>query len=111
MLFLDVFNIPFFNLDLKKIKPQGILSIFLFGLVSGLAVGSCTAPALGAILVYAASKQNVFYSAALLFAFAYGACALLILTGTFSGLLVNLPKSGPWLTKVKKVGGFIRALK
>jgi len=107
LMFLDVFHIPFFEVATKSIKPKGIFSTFLFGLVSGLAVGSCLLPALGAILTFVASKQNILYGAALLFSFSYGMCALLILTGTFSGVLVNLPKSGPWLVKIKKAGGII----
>ena len=107
LMFLDVFHISFFDVARKNIKPKGIFSIFLFGLVSGLAVSPCVFPALGAILTFVASKQNVFYGVALLFSFSYGMCTLLILAGTFSGVLLNLPKSGLWMVKIKKVGGII----
>ena len=107
LMLLDVFHAPFFDLSVKKIKPKGIFSVFLFGLLSGVAVGPCLVPALGAILTFVASRQNVIYGAALLFSFSYGMCALLILTGAFSGVLANLPKSGRWLTRIKKAGGLI----
>jgi thiol:disulfide interchange protein DsbD len=74
-------------------------------MTSGLIIGPCTAPVLGAILVYVATKQNLFYGVFLLFSFAYGMGALLILTGTFSGILMNLPKSGKWMYTIEKIGG------
>ena len=82
-------------------------SAFLLGLASGLVAGPCTAPALGTILLYVSTKQNIFYGASLLFVFAYGMGFLLILAGTFSALFVNLSRSEIWLTRVKKVFGFI----
>lgn len=106
--FLGVFDIPAFGLYVQnKIKVNSVLSVFIFGIVSGLIVGPCTAPALGAILLYVAARQNLVYGMSLLFAFAYGVGTLLILTGTFSSLLLNLPKSGKWLIRIKIVCGLI----
>lgn len=110
LVLLDVFVIPFPVFTAKKIEPKGIISVFLFGLLSGLVVGPCTAPALGAILVYVGSRQNLVYGMLLLFCFAYGMCTVLILAGTFSGVLVNLPKSGVWMSRIKKTCGFILIL-
>ena len=98
------------GLTAKKIEPKGIISVFLLGLVSGLVVGPCTAPALATILVYVGTKQNLFYGMALLFCFAYGLCTVLILAGTFSSILVNLPKSGIWIERIKKICGIILIL-
>jgi thiol:disulfide interchange protein DsbD len=109
--FLGVFDIPTFGIYLQnKIKLNSKVSIFLFGAVSGLVVGPCTAPALGAILVYVATRQNLIYGMALLFAFAYGVGALLILTGSFGSLILNLPKSGNWLLRIKIICGIILIL-
>ena len=107
--FFDIINISFKGLRLQsKIKMRGdILSAFLLGLASGLIAGPCTAPALGTILLYVATKQNIFYGASLLFVFAYGMGFLLILVGTFSAVFVNLSRSGIWLTRLKKLSGFI----
>lgn len=107
--FFDVFNTGFIGMRLQnKIKMQGgILQVFLLGLASGLAVGPCTAPALGIILLYVAAKQNIFYGASLLFVFAYGMGFSLILTGAFSALFFNLSKSGVWLTRMKKASAVI----
>ena len=39
--------------------------------------------------------------------FAYGMGAILVIVGTFSGVLVRLPKSGNWMVAVKKICGII----
>ncbi len=107
--FFDIININFTGIRLQnKIKIKGdILSVFLLGLASGLIAGPCTAPALGTILLYVATKQNIFYGASLLFVFAYGMGFLLILVGTFSSFFMNLSRSGIWLARLKKLSGFI----
>jgi len=107
--FFDIINISFTGIHPQnKIKMKGnTLSVLLLGLASGLIAGPCTAPALGTILLYVATKQNIFYGASLLFVFAYGMGFLLILVGTFSAVFVNLSKSGIWLMRIKKLSGFI----
>lgn len=107
--FFEAINIPFMGLRLqsKTQRRGGYVSVFLLGLASGLIAGPCTAPALGAILVYVASRQNAVYGASLLFSFAYGMGVLLILTGTFGAFFLRLPKSEAWFTGIKKVSGFI----
>lgn len=107
--FFDIININFSRIRLHhKIKNRNrIFSTFLLGLVSGLVAGPCTAPVLGTILLYVAAQQNMFYGVSLLFVFAYGMGFLLILTGTFSSIFVNLSKSRIWLMWIKKFSGFI----
>jgi cytochrome c-type biogenesis protein len=108
---LGVFEVHLPNFFLNKTRRENsTFSVFLLGITSGLIVGPCTAPILGTILVYVATKQNLFYGIFLLFSFAYGMGTLLILTGTFSGLLLNLPKSGKWMYTVEKIGGVLLIL-
>lgn len=111
MYMFEVFDIPFFGITLWG-KPAGkdAFSAFILGLSSGLVVGPCTTPALGAILAVVAKKQNIFYGATLLFSFAVGMNALLIVLGTFSSLISALPKSGRWMVSVKKACGAILIL-
>ena len=105
----DVIHIPQLSFASKGLpqKGGGFWGAFLVGIFSGLIVGPCTAPVMAAILVYVASQRNVAYGFSLLFVFGYGVGFLLILIGTFAGLLSSLPKSGPWLDKVKKVFGWV----
>jgi len=53
------------------------------------------------------TKQNVPLGIAMLFAFAFGMGFLLILVGTFTGLLTSLPKSGSWMARIKKGFGIL----
>lgn len=104
---LELFNLRLPQVSVKKSGKKGFVAVFVFGLISGFAVGPCVAPALGAILVYIASKENVLYGASLLFVFAFGMGFLLILAGTFSGFLLSLPKPGKWLALMEKIAGII----
>lgn len=105
---LGVVPFPLINSSLRsKTKPKSFKAMFLCGMVAGLMVGPCTAPALGTLLMYTASKQHVLHAISLLFVFSYGVGFSLILVGTFSGLLVKLPKSGRWLIWVQRVGAAI----
>lgn len=95
------------QVKLPQFKKQNYFSVFILGLFSGLIVGPCTTPVLGAILIYLTTKKNIFYGATLLFSFAYGMGLLLIMLGTFSSALSGLPKSGKWLKYIEKIGAFI----
>ena len=108
---LGVFELPQVSLTGgAKTQKKGYFGAFLVGLFSGLIVGPCTAPVLATVLVYVASKQNVLYGFSLLFTFGYGVGFLMILLGTFTGLLSSLPKSGVWLERVKKGFGWLLLL-
>lgn len=105
---LDFFHLWMPNLiKLPAAKKQGYFSALVLGLCSGLIVSPCVSPVLGSILVYIAAKKNIFYGSVLLFSFAYGMGFLLILVGTFSSVLLNLPRSGRWMLYIKKVLAFI----
>jgi cytochrome c-type biogenesis protein len=105
---LDVFNINLPNfIRLPKHKKQDYLSTFVLGLASGLIIGPCLTPALAGILAYLATKKNIIYGMTLLFSFAYGMGLVLILAGTFGGVLAGLPKSGRWMGYAKRLAAGI----
>ncbi len=101
---LDVFPIPLIGTGASP-KRGGVAGAFLMGIASGFVAAPCTAPVLGVLLTYVASTQDILLGASLLFVFAFGLGALLILVGTFSGVLASLPKSGEWMVKIKKIMG------
>jgi thiol:disulfide interchange protein DsbD len=109
---LGLFEIPqlAFGTGPAATAKKGYFGVFVIGLFSGLVVSPCTAPVLAALLVYVGTKQNIFYGFGLLFAFGYGVGFLMIVLGTFSGLLASLPKSGVWLVRVKKIFGILLIL-
>ena len=107
LVMFDALNLPGLGINVNRKRPTDTLGILFFGMTSGLIVGPCTAPVLGSLLAIVATKQNILLGAALLFVFSYGVGFSLILIGTFSGLLSRLPKSGPWLLRVKQLSGLV----
>jgi len=107
---LEVFVLPIrVPAFLAKAQPQrkGMAGSFLVGALSGLIVGPCTTPALAVLLSFVATSQNIIFGISLFFIFAFGMGTLLIVLGTFAGLLASLPKSGMWMTRVSHVSGWI----
>lgn len=108
---LDVFKIsipiPKKLLTYNAGGKKGFIPSFLLGMVSGFVIGPCTAPALGVLLGFVALKTHVLMGIGLLFVFALGMGTLLIIVGTFAGLIAALPRSGNWMTALTKVFGII----
>jgi cytochrome c-type biogenesis protein len=102
---LDLFALPLPTI-LKGTcteKRGGIMGAFSFGLFSGLVISPCTAPVMGVLLLFVASRQSVIFGMSLLFVFACGMSTILICVGTVAGLAARLPRSGHWLLAVKRV--------
>jgi thiol:disulfide interchange protein DsbD len=107
---LDVFSIPtpqFLSRWNPERKGKGYISALLIGASSGLIVGPCTAPALGATLAYVGMQGNVVFGTLVLFTFALGMGALMIVLGTFGGAIRLLPRSGKWMQKIKIIFGIL----
>lgn len=85
-------------------------SLFVLGMISGLAVIPCNFPVLGAILSVIAFKKDIIYGGGSLFLFSLGYGLILIILGTFTSLISRLPKQGFWLIIVKKISGLILIL-
>lgn len=71
--------------------------LFAMGAASGLVMAPCTSPVLGILLIFVASQGQPLWGALLMFIFSLGMSSLLVLVGTFSGALTQLPKAGPWM--------------
>jgi thiol:disulfide interchange protein DsbD len=99
---LDVFHLPHFGGN-SKVRMRGLPGVFLIGMSSGMIVGPCTAPVLGSLLAYVGTTGNLALGGAMLFVFAFGMGTMLLLVGTFSGMLASIPRSGPWMETAKKI--------
>lgn len=109
---LDVFsiNIPVPQKLIKltnSSKKKGFFGSFLIGATSGIIIGPCTAPVLAVLLGFVAMRTNLILGMGLLFVFAFGMGTLLIIAGTFAGIIASLPRSGKWMTKINFVFGLI----
>ena len=76
--------------------------------VEGVPPKSCAwGLALLPVLGFVAVRTNLLLGMSLLFVFAFGMGTLLIITGTFAGLIAALPRSGKWMTKITHIFGWI----
>jgi thiol:disulfide interchange protein DsbD len=98
------------GMQTSRLPSYEILSCILMGGASALVVGSCTTPILGVLLAVVAKGRNVAWGIGMLFVFAYGMGILVILVGTFTGLLASLPRSGIWMNRIQKGFGFMMIL-
>ncbi|MFW6054765.1 MAG: cytochrome c biogenesis protein CcdA [Thermodesulfobacteriota bacterium] len=100
---LEVIPLPMLSMGSGQAgRKKGLAGALVLGAASGLVASPCTAPVLGVLLTYVATQQNVVTGGLFLFVFSLGLGLILILAGTFSGLLLSLPKPGNWMNWVKK---------
>ena len=74
-------------------KRTALLGAMILGLLYGIVLSPCASPELAVILTLAAVKREVAYGTALLFAYALGRGTLVILAGTFTGVLGSFLQS------------------
>jgi len=79
----------------QKFLPQrtGLVGALILGMLFGLVLSPCASPVLAVILTLAAVQGKVAYGSSLLFAYALGQGTLVILAGTFTGVINNFLQS------------------
>jgi len=94
-------------------RKRGALGAFLMGLFFGVVSSPCATPVLVVILTFVASQGQVVYGTLLLFVYAIGHCALIILAGVLTGFVEYLVQSrgaANFSTWSKKVSGVLITL-
>jgi cytochrome c biogenesis protein CcdA len=76
-----------------KTKHKGVVGAFLLGLLFGAVSSPCATPVLAVIVAFVATKAKIVYGTSLLFVYALGHCALIILAGVFTGFVESYAKS------------------
>jgi cytochrome c-type biogenesis protein len=93
----------------QKFLPQrtGLIGALILGALFGLVLSPCASPVLAVILTLAAVKGEVAYGSTLLFAYALGQGTLVILAGTFTGVIESFlqSKGAKFGTIMQKVAG------
>jgi cytochrome c-type biogenesis protein len=88
---LGVIPMPWSGPGGVRMKRRGGLAAFLLGLIFGVALGPCTfafmAPMLAVTLRTAST--SLVYGALLLLAYGIGHCSVIVLAGTFTGVVQN----------------------
>ncbi|MFH1837332.1 MAG: cytochrome c biogenesis protein CcdA [Candidatus Omnitrophota bacterium] len=114
LMLLDIIPMPTFLLSRagagKVVKGGTVLSAVLMGIASGFIAAPCTAAVLGALLTFVATTQNVIFGSSLLFVFAIGLGALLVIIGTFTGILTSMPRSEKVMRIMQKALAFVMIL-
>ncbi len=79
----------------QKFLPRqtGLIGALILGMLFGLVLSPCASPVLAVILTLAAVQGKVAYGSTLLFAYALGQGTLIILAGTFTGVINNFLQS------------------
>ncbi|MCG2627319.1 protein-disulfide reductase DsbD [Bradyrhizobium sp. WYCCWR 13023] len=93
------------RLTLGAGRPGSIGGAALLGFTSALIVGPCVTPPLAAALVYIAQTGKAMRGSAALFSLGLGMGLPLLVVGAFGA--TALPKSGPWLVRVKQAFGIV----
>jgi cytochrome c biogenesis protein CcdA len=76
-----------------RVKKQGFIGAFLLGLLFGVVSTPCAVPILAVLLAFVAEKGNVLYGGFLLFIYALGHSALVLVAGTSVGAAKGLLES------------------
>lgn len=87
---LEIIQLPFLGQSGQpSLKKKGMLAAFILGLIFGIALGPCTfaymAPILG--IVFRIAATNLLFAISLILAYAFGHCSVIVLAGTFAGLV------------------------
>jgi len=76
-----------------RVKKRGYIGAFLLGLLFGVVSTPCAVPILAVLLAFVAEKGNVLYGGSLLFVYALGHSALVLIAGTSVGAATGLLES------------------
>jgi cytochrome c-type biogenesis protein len=110
LMMLDVIPVPIPQAWIARAASAGTAGrfsgAFIMGAVSGLVAAPCGAPVMAAVLTWVATTKSSALGFVYLFSFSLGMCALLVVVGVSSGTLAKLPRSGAWMTWVKRGFGF-----
>ncbi len=98
------------RLRVTEYSGHDIFTSIILGGASALVVSTCTTPILGVLLAFVATKHQIIWGIGLLFAFSYGLGSMVILVGTFTGLLTSLPRSGIWMMRIQRIFGILMIL-
>ena len=87
----------------ERLQGGRVASVAAMGALSAIIVSPCVAAPLAGALLYISQTRDVALGGAALFAMALGMGIPLLVVGVSEGAL--LPKSGPWMVRVKQIFG------
>ncbi len=88
-------------------KFGGFLGTYISGMVVGVFAAPCIGPPIIALITFVGTRGDPLLGFWVFFVLALGLGFPYLILGTFTGLIQKLPKSGDWMTWVKKVFGVV----
>jgi len=104
---LGIVNINFPSLTQLFGKRKGYWGSFLVGMSFGLVASPCATPVLAVLLTYVAGSGRLWYGGVLLFIYGLGHGLPLLIVGTFTSLLKQLPRWLRWSSYVTYFSGVV----
>ncbi len=95
---------------LSRLKLHGYAGALASGMLAGFVASPCVGPVLVGILTFVAQSKNIWLGFWLLFTYSLGMGLIFLILGLSSGLTKKLPKSGPWMSRVKLTFAIIMLL-
>lgn len=86
---------------------QGVMGSFLMGLTVGIVAAPCIGPFVLGLLIFVGDLGQPLMGFSMFFVLSLGLGLPFLFLGAFSGAASKLPRSGVWMTWVKKVFGFV----
>lgn len=89
--FLDIIPLNFGGIDAIPIKKKGRRAAFIIGLIFGIALGPCTFAFMAPVLAvsFLSQSSTLLSNTMILTAYGIGHSLLIVIAGTFTGLLQN----------------------
>lgn len=109
---LEVFYIQFptFIKDMPKNKYGKVLSPIILGMAFGTIATPCSTPILLALVSYVAYESNLAFGVMMLACYAFGHSILLLIAGTFTGLVKQIMQIRNWTRYLIKISGVLLIL-
>ena len=85
----------------------GFLGTYISGMLVGVFAAPCIGPPIIALITFVGTRGDPLLGFWIFFMLSLGLGFPYLILGTFTGLIQKLPKSGDWMTWVKKVFGVV----
>lgn len=105
--FYEPYIPQFLQSPATRVDGGSISHSFVLGMLAATVASPCLAPPLAILIGLVAKAASPALGFVALYAFSLGMGMLLLVVGTFSGVLSLLPRAGGWLDSFKQGVGFI----
>jgi thiol:disulfide interchange protein DsbD len=99
-------KVPHFISDRASARA-GLFGSLIMGLLAGVVAAPCVGPFVVSLIAVVSQSGDPWLGFLLFFVLALGLGVPFLLLGIFSSAASSLPKSGPWMVRVKQTLGFV----